>query len=94
MKHTTGHRRKKITSSTATLIRRTHGLAAEIAVVADFYPSYVSEVVAGKKAPSQRFTDAVSIALLNITRRLEMQVVEMDYPTGKETDKEMAGATR
>ncbi len=80
MKLTTHHREKKIKPATLNVIRRTHGLAAEIAAVADVTPGYVSNVLNGRKPPSDKFLSAVPIAMLNFARRFDRQAFEVEYP--------------
>jgi len=80
MKRNTQRGQNKVKHATVRIIRRTHGLAAEIAVVAGFDPSYVSKVLKGEKPPSERFLSAVSIAMTNFARRFDRQAFETEYP--------------
>ena len=80
MKPTTHHRKKKIKPGTFSVIRRTHGLAAEIAAVANVTSGYVSNVLSGRRPPSDKFLSAVPIAMLNFARRFDRQAFEVEYP--------------
>jgi hypothetical protein len=80
MKRSTDHRQKKIKPATVNLIRRTHGLAAEIAAVADVTPGYVSKVLNMRKPPSSKIINAIPMAMMNLARRFDRQAFEIEYP--------------
>jgi transcriptional regulator with XRE-family HTH domain len=54
---------KNLDLRTLVLIRRTHGVPALIARVAQVSPGFVSDVLNGRKRPSARFLAAVPRAL-------------------------------
>ena len=51
--------KNKLDDLTLLLIRRTHGMPAAIARVAGISPTFVSEVLSGRKQPSARFLAAL-----------------------------------
>jgi transcriptional regulator with XRE-family HTH domain len=66
--------------ATVNFIRRTRGLAAEIAAVAGVSEAYVSMVLSRKKPPSPKMISAIPVAVTNVARRLDQRAFEMEYP--------------
>jgi hypothetical protein len=79
-KPTTKKSKKKLAPQTMRLIRRTHGLRANIARAGNFERSYVTRVVNGTKPPSTRFLAALSLALEEMARLAQIEVVRSEYP--------------
>jgi hypothetical protein len=80
MKPSTENNKKKLAPQTMRLIRRTHGLRANIARAGDFERSYVTRVVKGVKPPSARFLAALSLALEEMAVLAQLKVVPSEYP--------------
>ena len=80
MKRTTHNREKELKPATISLIRRTHGLAAEIATEAGVDPSFVAKILARTKKPSQKVIQAIPRALLQHARRFDRMAFEAEYP--------------
>lgn len=72
--------KKKLALQTILLIRRSYGLRANIARAGRFHRSYVTRVVSGVKPPSARFFAALSLALQQMARRAELEIVRSEYP--------------
>lgn len=53
---------KELFPATIRLVRRTHGFVTAIARAGGFRPSYVSDVLAGRRPPSARFLRALTEA--------------------------------
>jgi len=71
---------REIPKETAWLLRRTHGLRAEIARRGKFHRSFVTRVVEGIKRPSPRFLRALAAALYSMARKAEIEIVRGEYP--------------
>ncbi len=67
---TTNRREKKLLPATVRLVRGTHGFVTAIARAGGFRPSYVSDVLAGRRPPSARF-------LVALVEAAEAQQLEM-----------------
>lgn len=73
--------------ATVKFIRRTHGLAAQIAAVAGVSRGYVAMVLSGSKPPSPKIIKAVPLAVINLARRLDRRAFEMEYPESREEER-------
>lgn len=58
----TNRKGKELLPATVRMVRRTRGFVSAIARAGGFRPSYVSDVLAGRRPPSERFLQALAEA--------------------------------
>jgi hypothetical protein len=88
MKHYPAKRQtKNLDLQARLLIRRTHGLPALIARVAQVSPGFVSDVLKGRKRPSERFLAALPRAFELVHLRSQARTSELASSSLKATSK-------
>jgi hypothetical protein len=72
--------KRKLGPETRRIVRGTHGLAARIAALGHFDPSFASRVVAGDKPASMRFLKALDRALAEVRATIVRQMIRHEHP--------------